>query len=45
MFTETMVYHLEMVTLEEDNLPDMILANLVEAENALVGPLKRHGIC
>ena len=45
MITEFMVYHLEMVTLEEDNLQDMILANLVEAENALVGPLKRHGIC
>ena len=45
MITEFMVYHLEMVTLEEDNLQDMILANLVEAENALAGPLKRHGIC
>ena len=45
MITEFMVYHLEMVTLEEDNLQDMIFANLVEAENALVGPLKRHGIC
>ena len=40
-----MVYHLEMVTLEEDNLQDMILTNLVEAENALGGPLKRHDIC
>ena len=45
MITEFMVYHLDMVTLEEDNLQDMILANLVEAENAVAGPLKRHGLC
>ena len=45
MITEFMVYHLEMVTLEEDNLQDLILANLVETENALVGPLKMHSIC
>ena len=45
MITEFMVYHLEMVTLEEDNHQDTILANLVEAKNALVGPLKMYGIC
>ena len=45
MITEFIVYHLEMVTLEEDNLQDTILANLVEAENALFGPLKIHDIC
>ena len=45
MITEFMVYHLEMVTLKEDNLQDMILANLVEAKNALAGPLKRHDLC
>ena len=45
IITEFMVYHLDMVTLEEDNLQDMILANLVEAENAVAGPLKRHGLC
>ena len=45
MITEFMVYHLEMLTLEKDNLQGRILTNLAEAENALAGPQKMQGIC
>ena len=46
MMIEFIVYHLGMLReLEEENLQDRILANLVEVENALVGPLKIQAIC
>ena len=41
MITEFMVYIPEMLTqLEEENLQDRILATILEAENAMVGPQK-----
>ena len=46
MITKFTVYHPGILTeLEKENLQDRILADLVEAENAMVGPQKMQAIC